>query len=52
MNEQPWTPGTTHVRFLSDRGTEFHADIDNTLLATLRAGYPMKGWPYPWREVQ
>lgn len=42
---------TTIVRFLSESGVEYEAKIDDSLLACLRAGYPMKGWPYPWREV-
>jgi hypothetical protein len=39
------------VRFLSDSGVEYEAEIAPPLWQALRAGYPMKGWPYPWREV-
>ena len=47
------TPRLTgeRVRFLSDSGQEYEAEIAPPMLQALRAGYPMKGWPYPWREV-
>jgi len=42
---------TERVKFLNDSGQQYEADVDTALLQALRAGYPMKGWPYPWREV-
>ena len=40
----------SRVRFLSDSGWMYEADIDALTLDLLRTGYPMKGWPSPWRE--
>lgn len=42
---------TERVTFLNDSGVAYSADLDAAILQALRAGYPMKGWPYPWREI-
>lgn len=38
------------VTFLSASGAEYTASLPVELLNLLRLGYPMRGWPYPWRE--
>ncbi len=42
---------TEHVRFLTESGVEIEADMNTSVLAALRAGYPMRAWPDPWREL-
>jgi hypothetical protein len=42
---------TEQVRFLSDNGIIYEAQLALEMVACLRAGYPMRGWPFPWREI-